>query len=63
MVLLPATAELDVVRLILAGFVAAVGFAVARSSGASTRRSAVYATAILVLALAIALLKNVLSGH
>jgi hypothetical protein len=62
-VLLPATAELDVVRLVLAGFVAAIGYAVARNSGAGTRRSAIYATAVLVLALAIALLKNVLSGH
>jgi hypothetical protein len=62
-VLLPATAELDVVRLVLAGFVAAVGFAVARNSGAGTRRSAIYAASLMVVALAIALLKNVLSGH
>lgn len=61
--LLPATAELDVARLFLGGFVGAVGFAVARNSGASPRRSAIYAASILVLALAIALLKNVLSGH
>jgi hypothetical protein len=62
-VLLPATAELDVVRLVLAGFVAAIGYAVARNSGASMRRSAIYAASILVIALAIAVLKNVLSGH
>jgi hypothetical protein len=61
--LLPATAELDVARLILAGFVAAIGYAVARNSGASMRRSAIYAACILVTALAIAVLKNVLSGH
>jgi hypothetical protein len=62
-VLLPATAELDVARVILAGFVAAIGYAVARNSGAGTRRSAIYATCLLVTAIAIALLKNVLSGH
>jgi len=39
--ILPATSELDVVRLLLAGVVAAVGFAVARAAGAGTpgRRS------------------------
>jgi hypothetical protein len=61
--LLPATADLDVARLCLAGFVGAVGFAVARTSGASTRRSLFYASSVLVAALAIAVLKNVLSGH
>ena len=50
-------------RLVLAGFVAAIGYAVARNSGASMRRSAIYAASILVIALAIAVLKNVLSGH
>lgn len=61
--ILPASAELDVVRVILAGFVAAVGYAVARHSGAGTARSVMYATSVLVVAAAIALLKNVLSGH
>ncbi|HEX6424082.1 MAG TPA: hypothetical protein VFZ79_11420 [Acidimicrobiales bacterium] len=60
---LPATAELDVVRLLLAGFIAGVGFAVARAGGAGTARSAVYAATILVLAVTIAVVKNVLSGH
>lgn len=62
-VVLPASSELDVVRLLLAGFMAAVGFVVARSAGASRGRAAVYAVAILVIALVIAILKNVLSGH
>jgi hypothetical protein len=72
--ILPATSELDVVRLLLAGVVAAVGFAVARvvaavgfavarAAGAGTARSAIYAAAILVVAVAIAIVKNILSGH
>lgn len=60
---LPATAELDVARLLLAGFVALVGYAVARSGGAGTARSAVYAGTVLALALTIAIVKNALSGH
>lgn len=51
------------VRLLLAGFIAAVGFAVARSSGAGIGRSAAYAGTVLVLALVIAVVKNVLGGH
>lgn len=58
-----ATAELDVSRLVLAVFVALVGFAVARGAGASVRRSLVYAGAILAIAVAVALVKNTLSGH
>ncbi len=61
--ILPATSELDVVRLLLAGFIAAVGFAVARAGGAGTARSATYAATILVVAFAIAIVKNILSGH
>jgi hypothetical protein len=60
---LPATAELDVVRLLLAGFMAAVGYVVARGAGAGRGRAAVYAAVILVVALVVAVLKNVLSGH
>jgi thymidine phosphorylase len=62
-VVLPAGSELDVVRLLLAGLIAAVGFAVARSGGAGIGRSAGYAGTVLVLALAIAVTKNVLGGH
>lgn len=61
--LMPATAELDTVRLLLALFVAAVGYVVAKESGAGTARSLVYAAIVLFAALAIAVLKNVLSGH
>jgi hypothetical protein len=49
--------------LLLAGFIAGVGLAVARAGGAGTARSAVYAATILVLAVTIAVVKNVLSGH
>jgi hypothetical protein len=62
-VVLPASSELDVVRGVLAVFVAAVGFAVARGSGASTTRSLVYAASLLLLASTIAVVKNVLAGH
>ncbi len=61
--LLPATAELDVVRWELALFIALVGYVVAKSSGAGRTRSLVYGAALLVTAVAIALAKNVLSGH
>lgn len=62
-VLLPGGSELDIVRVLLAGFVAAVGFAVARSGGAGVGRSAAYAGTVLVLAVAVAIAKNVLGGH
>jgi hypothetical protein len=62
-VVLAPTSELDTVRLLLAGFIATVAFLVARSSGASTFRSAVYAAISLVIGVAIAIAKNVLSGH
>jgi hypothetical protein len=62
-VALPATAELDVVRLVLAAFVTAVAVVVARSSGASALRSVAYAAVVLALAITVALVKNVLSGH
>jgi hypothetical protein len=38
-------------------------YAVARGSGASRGRSMVYATAILVVATVVAVVKNVLAGH
>jgi len=55
--------EFDVVRLVLAGVIALVGYAVARGSGASRGRSMVYATAILLVATVVAVVKNVLAGH
>jgi hypothetical protein len=62
-ILMPASSELDVVRLVLAGFIGAVGFAVARGGGASTGRAARYALWVLLMAGAIATFKNVLVGH
>ncbi|MGB7880131.1 MAG: hypothetical protein WBL31_15315 [Ilumatobacteraceae bacterium] len=62
-VLWPATAELDAVRWTLALFIALVGFQVARTNGAGTARSVVYGGVLFVTELAVALLKNVLSGH
>jgi hypothetical protein len=56
-------AELSVVRFVLAGFIAVVGFAVARSSGAATHRAATYAVVVLVVAGTIVTVKHVLSGH
>jgi hypothetical protein len=59
----PDSAELDVVRLVLAALIALVGYAVARGAGASHARSLVYGVSILVVATAVALAKNVLAGH
>ena len=61
--LLPTSVELEFVEFLLAGFIALVGFAVARGGGASRFKAVVYATTVLVAALLIALLKNVLAGH
>ena len=61
--LFPNSAELDVVRLVLAALIALVGYAVARGGGATTARSIAYAVSILLLATAVALIKNVLAGH
>jgi hypothetical protein len=62
-ILLPTSSELDVVRVVLAGFIAAVGFAVARGGGAATGRAATYAFAVLLMAGTIVAFKNVLVGH
>lgn len=62
-VVLPETAELDAVRLVLVGYVALVGYVVASSNGSPRGRSLVYAGSVLVVALAIAVTKNVLGGH
>jgi hypothetical protein len=62
-VLFPESSELDLVQLVLAAFIALVGFAVARGGGASRSRAAAYALSVLAVALAIAWLKNGLAGH
>lgn len=61
--LLPSASEFDTVRWALSLLIAVVGYLVATSSGAGRTRSLVYAGALLVIAIAIALLKNVLGGH
>jgi hypothetical protein len=61
--LFPESVEMDLVSLLLAGFIAAVGFAVARGGGATRARAMVYALSVLVIAVAIAVVKNGLAGH
>lgn len=61
--LVDVTAEFDIARLVLAGFITLSGYTVARQSGASTGRSLVYAGAVVVIGITIALTKNILSGH
>ena len=62
-VLLPASAELDVVRFELAGFITVVAFAVARGAGAPMRRSLLYAATTLLAAAMVVFVKNALVGH
>jgi hypothetical protein len=62
-VVLPGSAELEGVELLLAAFIALVGYAVARGGGATRVRGMLYATSVLVVAVAIAELKNRLAGH
>jgi hypothetical protein len=62
-VLLPESAELEGVGLLLATFIALAGYVVAREGGAARARSLLYATAVLVVAVVIAELKNRLVGH
>jgi hypothetical protein len=62
-VLLPESAELALVEFILAAFIGVVGFAVARSAGATTARALIYAVSVLVVAVVIAGLKTGLAGH
>ena len=61
--LVDVTAEFDIARLVLAGFITLSGYTVARQSGASTVRSLLYAGAVVVVGITIALAKNILSGH
>jgi hypothetical protein len=61
--LFPESVELELVELLLAGFIALIGFAVARGGGATRTRAMLYGLAVLVVAVAIALVKNALAGH
>jgi hypothetical protein len=59
----PQSVELELVELVLAAFIALVGFTVTRGGGASRARALVYGLSVLVVAVAIALVKNGLAGH
>lgn len=61
--LFPESVELVAVELVLAAFIACVGYAVARVGGASPARAVISALIVLVIAVAIALIKNGLAGH
>jgi hypothetical protein len=62
-ILVPTDAELQTVELALAGFVAIVGYGVARGGKASRPRALAYSAAVLVIAVTIAVVKNSLAGH
>jgi hypothetical protein len=55
--------ELEIAELVLAAFISVVGYAVARGGGASRLRALIYGLSVLVVAVAIALVKNDLAGH
>ena len=61
--LLPTSSELETAELVLAAFIALVGYAVARGGGARPARALLYAVGVLAIAVAIALVKNALAGH
>ncbi|MBY5163621.1 hypothetical protein [Salsipaludibacter albus] len=56
-------AAFGIARLVLAMFIGGVGYLVARSSGGSRPRAVLYGVSVLVLALVVALVKNLLSGY
>lgn len=53
----------SVARVVLAVFIGAVGYVVARTGGGSRVRAAVYGTSVLALAAIVALVKNSLAGY
>ncbi len=61
--LFPEDIERRLVEWLLSAFIALVGFAVARGGGASRPRAMIYAALVLILAVAIAVVKNALAGH
>ena len=63
LILPTSAAEIDVVELVLACFIAVVGYAVARSSGANRRRSMAYGVMLLIVAGIVVLVKIALTGH
>ena len=62
-VVFDSTGEFDVVRTVLAVFIGAMGYTVGLLTGASRARSLVYGGMVLLLAVVIAVTKNILSGH
>lgn len=62
-ILFPEDDERLLVELVLAAFIAVVGFTVARGGGATRGRATIYALSVLVLAVTIAAFKNILAGH
>jgi len=60
---LPQSVEYDVVRWVLAVFIGVVGYEVARTSGADRVRSVLYASAVLLAASIVVVIKNFLLGH
>ncbi|HEX5095682.1 MAG TPA: hypothetical protein VFX21_06715 [Acidimicrobiia bacterium] len=61
--LVPESAELDVVRVMLAVVLALSGYAAARANGGSQRRAVIVGAVVLVGGLTIAVMKNVIGGH
>ena len=62
-VLAPESAELVAAGLILAAFLGVVGYVVASGGGASRAQAVGYAASVMIVAAAIAELKNALAGH
>ena len=63
LLLLPDSNDLSAARIVLAAFIALVGYSVARSGGASVVRAASYGAFILIVGMVIVTVKNTLSGH
>lgn len=63
LLILPTEAQLAAARLLLAAFLALVGFAIARESGASVMRSLTFGAGIAAVAFVVAVVKNALGGH
>ena len=53
----------DAMRFVLSAVIALAAFAVGKSSGAGTIRSSIFALLVLLVATAVALVKNLLLGH
>lgn len=60
---LPSTAERDGDRIVLALFVGLLAYLTGRSAGGSRLRAVISSVVAMILALAVAVTKNVLSGH